>query len=198
MVQSVKEHVQQGADKRAAGELEGARPASNTINRRPKVLIHQRLLEQSSILIISKCSADEACQKKSSQDFFDKLDSPGAISHRGCFAVCGGWGRRRGHPVVYYCLWCMLSFPLCSCLPSGDPFGAARHCLAAARSRRGSDMPPACHSLPRRRFATLRGAALRGKDLGRSADFSCVAARKNGTVQAVPFTLFNSQIRRRG
>ena len=72
-LQSVKEHVQQGADKRAAGELEGARPASNTINRRPKVLIHQRLLEQSSILIISKCSADEACQKKSSQDFFDKL-----------------------------------------------------------------------------------------------------------------------------
>ena len=74
-VQSVKKHVQQGTDKRAAGELEGARPASNTINRRPKVLIHQRLLEQSSILIISKCSADEACQKKSSQDFFDKLNN---------------------------------------------------------------------------------------------------------------------------
>ncbi len=78
--QSVKEHVQQGADKRAAGELEGARPASNTINRRPKVLIHQRLLEQSSILIISKCSADEACQKKSSQDFFDKLKQAGRIA----------------------------------------------------------------------------------------------------------------------
>ena len=31
-------------------------------------------------------------------------------------------------------------------------------------------------------------AALRGKDLGRSADFSCVAERKNGTVHAVPFT----------
>ena len=30
-------------------------------------------------------------------------------------------------------------------------------CLAAARSRRGSDMPPACHSLPRRRFATPGG-----------------------------------------
>ncbi len=29
--------------------------------------------------------------------------------------------------------------------------------LAAARSRRGSDMPPACHSLPRRRFAPSRG-----------------------------------------
>ena len=72
--------MQQGADKRAAGELEGARPASNTINRRPKVLIHQRLLEQSSILIISKCSADEACQKKSSQDFFDKLN--GAYRYR--------------------------------------------------------------------------------------------------------------------
>ena len=67
--QSVKEHVQQGADKRAAGELEGARPASNTINRRPKVLIHQRLLEQSSILIISKCSADEACQKSPHRTF---------------------------------------------------------------------------------------------------------------------------------
>ena len=30
-------------------------------------------------------------------------------------------------------------------------------CLAAARSRRGSDSPPDCHSLPRRRFATLKG-----------------------------------------
>ena len=28
--------------------------------------------------------------------------------------------------------------------------------LAAARSRCGSDMPPACHSLPQRRFATPR------------------------------------------
>ena len=27
--------------------------------------------------------------------------------------------------------------------------------LAAARSRRGSDSPPDCHSIPRRRFATL-------------------------------------------
>ena len=32
----------------------------------------------------------------------------------------------------------------------GGPF------LAAARSRCGSDMPPACHSLPQRRFATPR------------------------------------------
>ena len=96
------------------------------------------------------------------------------------------------------CFYAALSFPLCSSLSSGDPFGASCHCLAAARSRRGSDMPLACHSLPRRRFATLEGAALRGKDLGRSADFSCVAERKNGTVHAVPFTLFNSQIRRRG
>ena len=29
------------------------------------------------------------------------------------------------------------------------------HRLAAARSRRGSDSPPGCHSTPRRRFATL-------------------------------------------
>ena len=41
------------------------------------------------------------------------------------------------------------------------PFPSVRtgDCLAAARSRRGSDMPPACHSLPRRRFAALKGAA---------------------------------------
>ena len=31
-----------------------------------------------------------------------------------------------------------------------------RQLLAAARSRRGSDSPPDCHSLPRRRFATSR------------------------------------------
>ena len=46
-------------------------------------------------------------------------------------------------------------------LPAGAgerPFRLASlgTCLAAARSRRGSDMPPACHSLPRRRYATLR------------------------------------------
>ena len=35
------------------------------------------------------------------------------------------------------------------------PSGASRHRLAAARSRRGSDSPPGCHSTPRRRFATL-------------------------------------------
>jgi len=40
---------------------------------------------------------------------------------------------------------------------------ASDSCLAAARSRRGSDMPPACHSLPRRRFATPRGKPLIGK-----------------------------------
>ncbi len=50
--------------------------------------------------------------------------------------------------------------------PLATPSALTRHCLAAARSRRGSDMPLACHSLPRRRFATLKGAALRGKDLG--------------------------------
>ena len=45
--------------------------------------------------------------------------------------------------------------------PVGKPRGKAsweRHpCLAAARSPRGSDMPPACHSLPRGRFATRWG-----------------------------------------
>ena len=52
------------------------------------------------------------------------------------------------------------------------PFPSVRtgDCLAAARSRRGSDMPPACHSLPRRRCTTLVGAALRGKDLKSTHD----------------------------
>ena len=46
-----------------------------------------------------------------------------------------------------------------SLLPNGNtptletPQALTRHCLATARSRRGSDLPPACHSLPRRRFA---------------------------------------------
>ena len=64
-----------------------------------------------------------------------------------------------------------LIFTLCFLFPSAldstleTPFPSVRtgDCLAAARSRRGSDMPPACHSLPRRRFATLVGAALRSK-----------------------------------
>ena len=38
-------------------------------------------------------------------------------------------------------------------IPSG--FVPLTHRLAAARSRRGSDSPPGCHSTPRRRFATL-------------------------------------------
>ena len=37
--------------------------------------------------------------------------------------------------------------------------GFAATCLAAARARLGSDMPPAYHSLPSHRFATLKGKA---------------------------------------
>ena len=60
----------------------------------------------------------------------------------------------------------LLRSALGSTLAPPFPSVRAGDCLAAARSRRGSDMPPACHSLPRRRFATLKGAALRGKDFG--------------------------------
>ena len=70
-----------------------------------------------------------------------------------------------------------LPFPKWHSLHPGDPFGTSCHCLAAARSRRGSDMPPACHSLPRRRFATLEGAALRGKT-------SSLAQRQRRTLLA--------------
>ena len=41
-------------------------------------------------MIISKCSADEACQKKSSQDFFDKLNSSRCEMQRELFGVVGG------------------------------------------------------------------------------------------------------------
>ena len=44
--------------------------------------------------------------------------------------------------------WCKIAETLSGCF--------AASCLAAARSRRGSDMPPACHSLPRRHFVTSR------------------------------------------
>ena len=57
----------------------------------------------------------------------------------------------------------LLRSALGSTLATPFPSVRAGDCLAAARSRRGSDMPPACHSLPRRRFVTLEGAALRGK-----------------------------------
>ena len=63
------------------------------------------------------------------------------------------------------CLGRLFLFPSALDSTLETPFPSVRtgDCLAAARSRRGSDMPPACHSLPRRRFATLVGAALRGK-----------------------------------
>ena len=64
------------------------------------------------------------------------------------------------------CLGRLFLFPSALDSTLETPFPSVRtgDCLAAARSRRGSDMPPACHSLPRRRFATLVGAALRGKN----------------------------------
>ena len=72
-------------------------------------------------------------------------------------------------------------YALPSLLPTGTiyqlatPFPSVRtgDCLAAARSRRGSDMPPACHSLPRRRCTTLKEAALRGKGLGLARWMHC-------------------------
>ena len=48
---------------------------------------------------------------------------------------------------------------------------AAASCLAAARSRRGSGLPPAAHSLPRRRFATPGEAARCGGDGGQDGSY---------------------------
>ena len=58
-----------------------------------------------------------------------------------------------------YCLF-LLHSAITSTLAT--PSALTRHCLATARSRRGSDMPPACHSAslprrgsaPRQRFGT--------------------------------------------
>ena len=93
---------------------------------------------------------------------------------------------RLGHGAALTCHWHVSHYRAAaslpkrgaktSLLPNGNtptletPQALTRHCLAAARSRRGSDMPPACHSLPRRRFATLKGAPLRGKGIKTSVN----------------------------
>ena len=55
---------------------------------------------------------------------------------------------------IFFILPCL--FPTGTPCTPATPQSRLTPCqrLAAARSRRGSDMPPACHSLPRRRFAT--------------------------------------------
>ena len=59
-------------DDRAAGELEGARPASSTIARRSKRLENQGF-SKTAFCVRPKCSAGKAQSKKSTKDFFDKL-----------------------------------------------------------------------------------------------------------------------------
>ena len=73
------------SDFRAAGELEGARPASNTIIRRPGTLDFQ-VLPDNSILLEAKYSAAEAQSKKPGKDFFDKL-SPASQTRCGAFSA---------------------------------------------------------------------------------------------------------------
>ena len=52
---------------------------------------------------------------------------------------------------------------------AGSPCHNVALRLAAARSRSGSDTPPACHSLPSRRFATSRRGATVPPQAGRYA-----------------------------
>ena len=59
---------------RAAGELEGARPASNTIRRRLKKLALSSFFRY-SILPFGKMLGGRSLSKKSVQGFFDKLKS---------------------------------------------------------------------------------------------------------------------------
>ena len=81
-----------------------------------------------------------ACQKSPVRTFFDKLHPPSIlILSKCCFA-----------PKVVDV----------SRLLDGGLLYLRRPFLAAARSRRGSDMPPACHSLPRRRCATPQAPPL--------------------------------------
>ena len=61
---------------REAGELEGARPASNWISERPKMPISG--IFGYRILPSGKIRARKAQSKKSQMDFFDKLKAPGA------------------------------------------------------------------------------------------------------------------------
>ena len=57
---------------RAAGELEGARPASSTIARRSKSLENQGF-SKTAFCVRPKCSAGKRSQKSPIRDFFDKL-----------------------------------------------------------------------------------------------------------------------------
>ena len=64
-----------GCRDRAAGEFEGARPASNRIGERPKKPYFGFFGFR--ILPYGKIRARKAQAKKSAKDFFDKLSAPG-------------------------------------------------------------------------------------------------------------------------
>ena len=75
----------------------------------------------------------------------------------GTIACDGGWGDRHLLRAMFYISishFSLISLQLITWIYALLIHRKRSPCLAAARSRRGSDMPPAYHSLPRRRFAT--------------------------------------------
>ena len=72
--------------------------------------------------------------------------------------------------------------------------GFAVPLLAAARSPRGSDMPPACHSLPRGRFATLTEG---GFEAAHEPPATCRSCRQRADVGIGPYAPRGSACTRR-
>ena len=72
------------SDDRAAGELEGARPASSTIARRSKSLAEQGF-SKTAFCVRPKCSAGKRSQRSPPRDFFDKL---GRGAQRPAYSIC--------------------------------------------------------------------------------------------------------------
>ena len=66
-----------------------------------------------------------------------------------------------------------------------------RQSLAAARSRRGSDIPPACHSLPRRRCATPQAPPLLYYLCPAAHFFDRLKTASVHRTEAVPVTIHN-------
>ena len=121
-----------------------------------------------------RCVAPPPMRRRKTIPQAASLPAPFAQGSHFCAAARGNLIRRGG-----------ATFPFCgrgrlSRGGAGDttiPQAASLPALAAARSRRGSDVPPAHHSTPRRRFATFTEGAVAGaadcgrrKHSGRSRD----------------------------
>ena len=183
-------------------------------------------------MILSKCSADAACQKSPCRTFLTSWTAP--VRYRtGAVVMCvvigtgrhggrplrGGWGARqflksarnpkfscRGRPLcrpVYIIFGAFFLFPSARVVtlatPSAPPLRYPKR--GAASRQRFWVCAPIFHALQSTGFSLPQSAyadssLVRGSQGGTLNFMRCNT--KTGTVHAVPVTLFNSRIRRRG